>query len=78
MPEPELLIVEFCRDGGEIKRHLVASARVCGDSRPTAGERALLIAIRMLAERETLRPGDRLTVRARLSIHAARTACLRA
>jgi hypothetical protein len=63
MSEPDLLVVEFCRDGGEIRKELVVHARMYGESSPTAGERAVMTAMALLADAKTLRPGDRLTVR---------------
>jgi hypothetical protein len=45
------------------KKQFVYSARVYGKSRPEAGERALLAAIGMLVQSESLRTGDWLAVR---------------
>jgi hypothetical protein len=63
MPGPNLLVVELCRDGGEVKKHIVADARVYGKSSPSVGERASLAAMGILAQCGELRAGDRLTVR---------------
>jgi hypothetical protein len=63
MAGPNLLVVELCRDGGEVKKHIVADARVYGKSSPSVGERASLAAMGMLAQCGELRAGDRLTVR---------------
>lgn len=63
MSESDLLIIEFCRDTGEVKKHVVRSTPLHGETKPLTGKRALLSAIGMLIEGRTLRAGDRLTVR---------------
>lgn len=62
MSEP-VLIVEFCRNDGEVTKQIVRSIRLNGEPKPMTGKRALLSAIGMLIEGRMLRAGDRLTVR---------------
>ncbi len=50
-PEPQALTVTFHRDGEPDETHLALS-----------GERALIIALRLVIARTALRAGDRLTV----------------
>ncbi len=53
-PEPDVLVVQFDRDGEEPERQLVAIG---------GGRRALITAVMMLLHREILLVGDRITVR---------------
>ena len=43
---PDLLVVELCRDRGEVNKHIIAEQGRCT---PTVGERTILVAVRMLA-----------------------------
>jgi hypothetical protein len=63
MSRPDLLIVEFLRESGEIKKQLVSSSGLTRMPGPTAGEYAALTVMGMVAEAKELRPGDRLSVR---------------
>jgi hypothetical protein len=60
MPGPDLLVAEPCRDGGEVKKHIIADHGRCS---PIVGERAILVAARMPAQCGELRAGDPLSVR---------------
>jgi hypothetical protein len=55
----DVLVVELCRDDGEIRKHILADPGLCR----TVGQRATLYAAGMLAQCGELRAGDRLTVR---------------
>jgi hypothetical protein len=57
----DLLIVEFLREGGEIKKQLVCSSGL--NHARTAGKYAALTVMGMVAEAKELCPGDLLTVR---------------
>jgi hypothetical protein len=59
-PEPDTLVVEFCRDGEVPETQLVIGLAA---DRARAGERALIYALGMLIRRQRLLAGDQLTVR---------------
>jgi hypothetical protein len=63
MSKTDLLIIEFLREGSEIKKQLVSSATVAGLPGQTAGEFAALTVIGIVNEVRELRPGDQLTIR---------------
>jgi len=63
MPDSDLLVVEFSRDGEDPVKELVVDEKVYGPPEAEGGMRALLAAVAMMFQRKGLRAGDRLTVR---------------